>query len=165
MATTSRQAVEYLAGILSAADGLPAEYALLALRTGVEWTGREALTIEKLHIAPELLEKGAGVRYPAVYVYCDRVVNSMGEKFRSFSGTADLHVEVRVSHDHAAELTNTLELYMEALTNLLERKRGQWTSQAYYAGGYEAQFGAVKKGGRNYIQSARVKLQVHISVE
>jgi hypothetical protein len=35
----------------------------------------------------------------------------------------------------------------------------------YYAGGYEINFGAVKKGGKNHIQTAKVEFDVEGSVQ
>ena len=88
---------------------------------------------------------------PIVYVYCEKVVNDLREKFRTFSGTADLCVEIRVSHEHMDDLT--------VLTpDVCRGGDGRtWTSDEdsgrkgiFYTGGYEIQFSPIKRGGRNF---------------
>jgi hypothetical protein len=87
------------------------------------------------------------------------------EKFRSFSGTTDLVIEVRVSHDRLEEIGRQTALYVEAVTNVLDQRRGSWRNGMFYSGGYEVAFGPVKKGGRNYIQTSRVTLQLVVSID
>ena len=83
-------------------------------------------------MAADLAEKTSGVRYPVVYVYCEKVVNDLREKFRTFSGTADLCVDIRVSHEHMDELQASLQTYVEAVTDVLDKKRGQWATGVFY---------------------------------
>src|ERR1700744_5202575 len=47
----------------------------------------------------ELYEKAGRAHYPALLVYCDKMSNSLQEKFRRFSGKAHMVVEVRHSQD------------------------------------------------------------------
>lgn len=117
------------------------------------------------NVAPDLAEKTGSVKYPILHVYCDRVVNSLKEKFRTFSGTARMNVEVRVSHDRIEELENRLQLYVEAVTEVLDRNRGEWSKGMFYTGGYEVQFGAMKQGGKHFIQIAKVQFELNISSE
>jgi hypothetical protein len=163
MANAGRKAVEQLTTALRAEGGLEQQCADLASAADVELVSIDASRVADSHIAAELAEKGAGVKYPMAYVYCDRVRNSLTEKFRTFSGTADLNVEIRVSHDHADKLQEQLQLYVEAVTMVLDKKRGQWDAGVFYTGGYEVSIAPVKRGGRNYLQTARVKLEVHVS--
>ena len=81
------------------------------------------------NVAAELAEKTSEVRYPVVYVYCEKVVNDLREKFRTFSGTADLCVDIRVSHEHMDELQPSLQAYVEAVTDVLDKRRGSWTEE------------------------------------
>jgi len=60
-------------------------------------------------------------------------------------------------------LERKLQLYVDAVTAVLERNRGDWGQGMSYAGGYEIQFGAVKSGGKNYIQAAKLALEVDVS--
>ena len=51
------------------------------------------------NVAADLAERSSTVKYPAVNVYCEKVVNQLTEKFRTFSGTAQMAIEVRHSQD------------------------------------------------------------------
>jgi hypothetical protein len=115
--------------------------------------------------AADLLEKSANARYPGLYVYCDRVVNKLGEKFRTFSGTAELAVEIRVTHEHIDALHDQLNAYVQAVTDVLDRNRGTWAPGIFHAGTYEITFQPAKRGGKNFIQSARVRVEAHVSVD
>jgi hypothetical protein len=148
---------------LSADDGLAAACTAVAQAAGEELA--PLTTIAAQHMSADVFDKAANVVYPNASVYCDRVNNALTEKFRTFSGTADLNVEARVSHEHADALHAQLQMYVEAITSVLDRKRGVWSQGVFYAGGYEAAFSPMKRGGRGYVQSARVRLQVHISVD
>lgn len=162
MAQTANIATAQLAALLRGDDGVNAAVATLLFEDLT--TPLPVNEIIELHAPADLTEKAANVKYPVIHVYCDRVVNSLREKFRTFSGTADLNIEVRVSHDHLEELQKQLQYYVQGITDVLDRKRGTWTSGMFYSGGYEALFSPVKRGGRNYLQSARIKLEVHINV-
>ena len=116
------------------------------------------------NVAFDVVERGSGTRYPAVYVYCDRVTNTMREKFRTFSGKARMVVEIRVSHDRLEGLEKQLQVYADAAVRVLDNHRGDWGGGMYYAGGYEITFGAVKRGGKNYIQAAKVEFEVEGSI-
>ncbi len=137
----------------------------LAASERIEVPAIEDVQILNRNIAADLLEKAEPVQYPAIYVYCDKVTNSLKEKFRTFSGTAALAIEVRASHDRLDELEQRIQLYTDAVTDVLARNRGEWAPGLYYPGGYEVQFGAVKQGGKRFLQIAKVRLEVNISVD
>ena len=42
---------------------------------------------------------------------------------------------------------------------------GQWGKGVYYTGGYEIEFSPIKRGGRSFVQAAKVELTVNVSVE
>lgn len=164
MARTESAATGFLAELLRGDTG--ADYWLGVLRAeNSELPAFGSVEVLQQHVAAEIAERAGSVRYPVAYVYCDRVLNPLREKFRTFSGTAQLNVEVRVSHDHIGELQKQLQMCVEAVTNVLDGRRGAWSAGLFYGGGYEIAIGPVKKGGRNFIQSAVVRLEVHISVD
>jgi hypothetical protein len=113
---------------LSAADSAPAP--LL-----------NAAQIRAQNVAADLMERGETVSYPAVNVYCEKLVNALTEKSRSFSGTARMVVEVRHSHDRLEGLQDALELYTDAVASALSASRGDWGNGMFYAGGYEVSAG------------------------
>jgi hypothetical protein len=54
--------------------------------------------------------------------------------------------------------------YVDAVTDVLERTRGDWGNCVYFSGTYEVAFEAVKRGGTGFAQRAKVTLPVHVSV-
>jgi len=119
--------------------------------------------IRSQNMSLELSDRTAEVTYPAIYVYCDKIANLLTEKFRSFSGKAQMVVEVRLSQDRVEGLEKILQLYVEAITRILEQNPGDWGQGMFYTGGYEVAFGPVKHGGRNFIQIAKITFEVGAS--
>ena len=115
------------------------------------------------NVSVELAERSTSVTYPLVSVYCEKISNQLKEKFRNFSGKAAMAIEVRVTQDRLAGIENQLELYLDAVTQVLDQNRGDWGEGMYYAGGYEANLGPVKQGGRNFIQIGKVTFDVGVS--
>jgi hypothetical protein len=150
--------------MLVSPTGLPYTLAAVAARESIalgEITARQVLAQS---VAPDLAERTAGVQYPVFYVYCEKLTNSLREKFRTFSGTARLAVDVRVTHDRLEDLGRSLELCVEAVTDVLDAQRGDWGGGMFHAGGYEVTFGATKHGGKNFIQGAKVTFDVDVSI-
>jgi hypothetical protein len=114
--------------------------------------------------APELAEKTVGAKYPAIYVYCGRVSNLLREKFRTFSGEAQMAAEVRVSQDRLEGLEAQTQSLAEAVTGALDVQRGDWGDGMFFGGGYEISYGPVKHGGRNFLQIAKVTFTVEVSI-
>jgi len=115
------------------------------------------------NVSAELSDRSAEAKYSAVFIYCDKLANLLTEKFRRFSGKAHMVVEVRLSQDRMDGLEKGLELYVDAITQILEQNRGDWGEGMYYTGGYEVAFGPVKHGGRNFIQTAKITFEVGAS--
>jgi hypothetical protein len=162
MAQIQTQATKRLLELLRADDGLAAVCA--ELQSGREDAPCEIPAVLEQYVAADLVEKAVTVKYPVLHVYCDRLSNKLTEKFRTFSGTASLVVEVRVTHDHLTDLQTTLAFYVDAVTELLHRRRGDWGQGAFYTGGYDVAIQPVKRGGRNYLQAALISVVVQISV-
>jgi hypothetical protein len=163
MAQTANMATTLLASLLRGDDGINAAAGSLQLDRAVPLIADHSIV--EMQAAPDITEKSGSVKYPAIHVYCDRIANTLAEKFRRFSGTADLNIEIRVSHDRMEELQDQLRTYVAAVTNILEGNRGAWDSQTWYPGRYDVKFNPVRHGGRNYLQTASVQLQVHIQSE
>jgi hypothetical protein len=164
MAQAAVIALNELSRLLQAENGLPLAVAEL-LHSGEDLPPITATDIVIGHFGADLLEKSAGVRYPSFAIYCERVVNKLVEKFRTFSGTAELVVEVRVSHEHIQEMHRQLNGYVRAVSDVLDRNRGTWMQGVFHAGAYEITFQPAKRGGKNFIQSARVRVEAHVSVD
>lgn len=123
----------------------------------------EAAQVRAQNVAAELAEKAAGVKYPAVNVYCERIVNDLREKFRSFSGCAAMVIEVRQSQDRLDGIQDRLDLLVDATMQMLHASRGDWGDGMYYAGQYEVAYGPVKQGGRNFTQVAKVSFEIGVN--
>jgi len=151
--------------MLTDPSGLPYEAAVVLQREGIEFGQITSSQVVAQNVAPDLAERTAGVKYPAFYVYCDRIANSLQEKFRTFSGAVRMVIEVRVSRDRLESLDGELESFVEAVTAVLDSNRGDLGQGLFFAGGYEVTFGPVKHGGRNYVQAAKVVFDLSVSVD
>jgi hypothetical protein len=148
------------------ADLLRADEGLAAVYREVEAADGAAATIPAVleqFVSADVAEKAAAVKYPVIHVYCDKLVNKFREKFRSVSGTVSLVAEIRVSSDHLQDLQQVLALHVDVVTEVLHRRRGDWGDGIFYAGEYEIAFQPIRRGGRNYLQSALITLEAHIS--
>jgi hypothetical protein len=154
----------HVVNMLREPTGLPFAVEAAANRAAVTLAEVEPSRILSQNVAHELAERTAGAQYPSVSVYCEKISNLMTEKFRTFSGKARMVVDIRVSQDRLEGIEALLELYAEAVTDVLDSHRGCWGGGMFYAGGYEVTFGGVKHGGRNFIQSAKASFEVDISL-
>ena len=165
MAHVGTMVVRALGTMLKAETGMPFAVGAIAARESLPPERLPMATIQEQNIDVGTLEKRAGAKYPSVSVYCERLENKMREKFRTFSGKAHMVMEVRVSHDHISEVEQDLGLYVDAVTQVLDLNRGPWNGAMFYGGGYEVKFDAVKHGGRNYLQTAKVTFSLDVSID
>jgi hypothetical protein len=156
-------ATQKVTEMLAGGTGLPFTVANLMAQESVELPLIEAAQIASQNIAFETIEKTAGVTYPAVYVYCEKLNNQLTEKFRTFSGKARMAVEVRVSYDRLDTLARDVQLYAAAAAETLDCHRGEWGNGMFYGGGYQVEFGPVKKGGKNFLQTAKISFDLDVS--
>ena len=101
--------------------------------------------------------------YPALLVYCDKMANSQKEKFRQFSGKAHVVVEVRHSQDRLDGIETKTQMYVDAVCALLDDSRGDWGGGSFYAGGYDVIYEPIARGGKNFLQRAKVGFEVEVS--
>jgi hypothetical protein len=119
--------------------------------------------VRSQNVAPDVADQSNTMQYPSLNVYCEKIINCLVEKFRSFSGTVQMVVEVRHSQDRLDGLQDNLELYADAVMQVLAANRGDWGDGDFYAGEYQAAFGAVKHGGKNFIQIAKITFEMGVS--
>jgi hypothetical protein len=149
--------------LLSAPQGLNACVSTLALAENTTLAALAQNQILAQNASIEISERSTEVLYPAVSVYCEKIVNQLKEKFRNFSGIAAMTIEVRVSQDRLQGIEDQLQSYVDAVTQVLDQNRGDWGEGMYFAGCYEAALGAVKHGGQNFIQVGKVSFDVGVS--
>lgn len=123
----------------------------------------DASQVRSQNAAAQIAERALGVKYPAVNVNCDKIVNDLRQKFQTFSGHVQMAIEVQHSQDRLEGMEDNLELYVDAAMQMLDASRGDWADGMYYAGGYEVVFGPVKQGGKNFIQVAKVTFQIGVN--
>ena len=115
------------------------------------------------NIAVDLSEKSGLAHYPALLVYCEKVANTQREKFRQFSGKVSMVVEVRHSQDKVDGIEINTQVYVDAVCALLDDSRGDWGDGGFYGGGYTVSYDPVNRGGKNFLQRARINFEVEVS--
>lgn len=163
MAQVGSLAVKTLGGLLRGDAGLGFAVGQLAAQEGVELGGISGAQIVERNVAAELVERKTGAAYPGFYVYCNRLSNTLREKFQIFSGRAQMVVEIRATHDHLDDLDRQVRLYVEAVTQVLDLNRGEWGRGMFFGGAYEVSVGPIRQGGRNFLQTATVEFALEIS--
>jgi hypothetical protein len=123
----------------------------------------DASQVRAQNVTADMAERALGVKYPAVNVYCEKIVNDLKEKFQTFSGHVEMAIELRQSQDRLEEIQDRLEVYVDATMEMLDGNRGDWGDGMFYGGGYEVAFGPVKQGGKNFIQVAKVTFQIEVN--
>jgi len=165
MANASTLTMTKFLNFLQTPAGLSENLAALSDLQGITLAPIGAKQILAQNVAQELVERSLDVKYPTLLLYCEKITNDLREKFRTFSGKAHLAVEVRVSQDRLEGLEKLLETYIDAVTRILDQNRGDWGNGVFYAGGYEAVFGKMEHGGRNFLQTGKVSFEVAVSIE
>jgi hypothetical protein len=160
IASTSTQKV---VGVLAAGSGLSAVLEALNIQQGVRLPRVTPQQIIAQNVTPEVSDQSTVDNYPLIYVYCTKVVNQLREKFRTFSGEAQMMVEARVSQDRLDQIETNLQAYADAITQVLDDNRGDWGDGIFFNGEYEVTFGGVKHGGRNFIEIAKIAFALEIS--
>jgi hypothetical protein len=151
--------LEQALAVFSGTGGINDQLVALSLNPSLPPVG----SILTLSAPVEAYEKTASLRYPVATIYCERLRNTQTEKFRMFSGSALLVVEIRVSGARAGDLDTELNSYVEAACQVLEASRGTWTGIGTYAGAYDVKFQAVRPGGKQFTKSAKIEFDIQIS--
>lgn len=148
--------------VQSTADGVNARIsAITAADPSVTAGGIRSVSTANTPI--DLAEKSGQAVYPSLALYCSKVTNTQQEKFRTFSGTAQMVVDIRHSQTQLAGIETQLQVYVDAVCALLDDSRGDWDDGTFYSGGYEVTYDPVVQGGKNYLQRARVGFEVEVS--
>jgi len=163
MAKIASDVAYHVTQILTADDGITPFIAEFALEADVHEHPITAAHVVARNVSAEIAEKSTGAVYPTFHVYCDKVNNLLREKFRTFSGTARMTVEVRASQDRLEILEQRLGVYVDAVTAVLDGNRGDWGLGMFYTGGYDIAIAPVRHGGRNFLQIAKVSFDVQVS--
>ena len=165
MVSIANRATVKLQQLLSAPSGLNSSIAVLEQAESVTMLPIPATQLFTDNVSSDVAEKSVETKYTAVYIYCEKIVNTLKEKFRSFSGSLGMAIDVRVSQDRLDGIDRISQLYTDAVTQTLDQSRGDWGQGLFYSGIYEISFGPVKHGGRNFIKTAKISFEVDASVD
>ena len=143
--------------------GLNASLAALIQNAAASPLLVDARQVRAQNVAADMAERTGTVKYPSVNVYCEGISNELREKFRRFSGKAQMAIEVRHSQDRLEGLEEKLELFVDGAMRLLNESRGDWGDGMFYGGKYQVSFSAVKRGGKNFIQTAKITFEIGVS--
>jgi hypothetical protein len=112
----------------------------------------------------DLADKNAQLTYPRVCIYSTQLKNTHAEKFRSFSGSIAVAVDVWFSAPLLDATGSGLHIFVEALTTILRANQGDWGDGFYFSGLYDVQLQAVKQGGFGFVESARVTCVLDVNL-
>jgi hypothetical protein len=163
MAKIASDVAYHVIQIMTADSGVASMVAEFSLEAGIAEAPVSNEHIVSRNVSPEIAEKSTGAVYPTFHVFCEKVNNALREKFRTFSGTARMTVEVRASQDRLEILEQRLGVYVDSVTAVLDGNRGDWGLGMFYTGGYDIAIAAVRHGGRNFMQIAKVSFDVQVS--
>jgi hypothetical protein len=158
--TIGAEAVKKVAQRFSTSVGINAS---LAAITAAAAFPLPPLQIQVQNLSADLAERVGGAKYPVLHIYCDKIINDLAEKFRTFSGRVLMALELRHSQDRLEGLQDALEMYVDAATQVLDASRGDWGNGMFYGGGYQVTFSAVKPGGKHFLQAAKVTFEIGVS--
>jgi hypothetical protein len=153
----------YTIQLLTGTTGVNSYLGTSTQDNGQPLTPLNAEQVRAQNVAPDIADKSNLMQYPAVNVYCEKIVNSLKEKFRTFSGDVQTIVELRYSQDRLDGLQDALENYADAIMQVLNANRGDWGSGMFYSGEYQVVFGPVKHGGKNFLQVAKISFEIGVS--
>jgi hypothetical protein len=155
-------AAQVMAMLTSTTSGVNARIATIeANDSTLKGVGIRSILTENVSI--DIAESAGQTQYPALLVYCDKVQNAMKEKSRNFSGKVHLVIEVRQTQEKLNLTETNTELYVDAICALLGDARGDWGDGASYSGAYQVDYEPVVKGGKNFVQRAKVNFAVELS--
>ena len=143
---------------------------LLSGETGLRWALAEGSSnvvdtvpteIRVENVALDVAEKSP-IRYPVVFIYCERLTNAQREKFTAISGTLNLAIEIRASGNSVNAVSDQSLAQAEAVMKVLDCHRGEWATGIQYCGGYEVNFQQIKRGGVQLIQVTKIAVPLQI---
>lgn len=163
MTLTTLEAVDLFRGLLEADSGVAASLEALKDIYGQVEVPPSCAHVLFARVPPELQEKMAGLRYPQLHVYCDRVESQRTERFRRFSGVMRMVVEVRMSQDRLDGISEKLHWWVDAIRDVVERSAGCVGQVMYLDGDYQVAIEPVRKGGLNFMQVGKVTCPVIVN--
>lgn len=132
----------------------------IAVREGAYWKPFEERSVVLHNIAPDLADQNRATVYPAVYLYTARIESLPRRKFGGFAGPLRIVADLRCGGERYEHLEREVTTYVEAVTTALARNTGEWGEGLMFNGACAVKFEPVKLGGRNFIQTAKIELEI-----
>lgn len=149
--------------LITGTNGLDSNLAASAQAGEAPLNSLNTAQVRAQNVSPDIADRSNTMQYPAVNVYCEKIVNNLVEKFRTFSGNVQVAIEVRHSQDRLDGLQDALETYTDAVMQVLDTNRGDWGNGMFYGGEYQVAYGAVKHGGKNFLQVGKITFEIGVS--
>jgi hypothetical protein len=160
MANLCLAALETLRGHLLTPGGLNDRLAAISERDSIGFPTLDGRHVAIRHLPPDLTDANTASVYPAVFIYCERLENRQEAKFSDFSGRLFLAADLRVTAEKPGQLDGMAARLTEAFTATLGLHRGRWTENLAFDGRYEVRFEAARLGGKNFLQTAKVTIEL-----
>ena len=160
MANLALAALEEVRRVLLDVAGLNQRLHEIAVRDAVELPRIEDEQVVLRHASVELDDRNSRTIYPGIYLYCESMENRLERKFAEFSGRLALAAEIRASGENVSELDGVAARVAEAVADTLADQRGRWNANLAYDGKYRVEFEPVRRGGRHFVQTAKVELDL-----
>ena len=157
-------APEKVANLLTTNSALQTAVNALAAQSGAVIPPISNSQIVSTSITAEMADKNAQLTYPRVCLYCTQVKNTHFQKFRSFSGSVAVVIEVWFSGNLLAPTGTGLHYYVEAVTAILRANQGDLGDGFYFSGIYDVQLQPAKAGGFGFVESARISCALDVNL-
>jgi len=132
----------------------------IAARDRSYWKPFDERSVLIHNIAPDLADQNRSTVYPAAYLYTARMENVLRRKFAGFAGPIRIVADLRCTGERYDLLEREVTTYVEAVATALARNTGSWGEGLVYNGAYNVKFEPVRLGGRNFIQTAKIELEI-----
>ena len=160
MANVAIGALHALREFLIGPDGLNDKVHAIAVRDMVRIPEIRPEQVAIRHVDADLADRFTPTRYPSILLFCETVENRQESKFRAFSGRVGLVVALRASEHGIRELDLFTARLAEGVMNVLADRRGKWTETCAFDGSFRVEYGPVSRGGVEFLQEARVEIEL-----
>ena len=166
MAQTTAAALDRLQALLINPDtGINAQMSAIEARDGVIMQRIPNAQVVTMNLSAEIADDNLDFEYPAIFLWGEEAQNDNREKFAWFSGTIDLSLELRLTAALPEALEASMHRYIEAILDVLQNSQGEWTPGLIFSGQYTVRYSPARLGGDNFLQTARlsVNLEQYVS--
>ena len=157
-------AAQKVSNLMTAGNALQQQAAAIGTAMNIDAPALLPSQILLSSVAPDMGDKALQLSYPRVCIYSNGAKNTQLEKFRSFSGTVAVTVEIWTSGDLATQVDQWIHLYAEAVTEVLRSNTGDWGDGLFYSGNYDLSLQPPKAGGLGYVESAKLTFNLNVSL-